>query len=71
MKRTPVNSSNIAAIGYSKKRQILEIEFISGEVYQYLGVPENIHEGLMGASSRGHYLHYQIKGIYQFNKVGD
>lgn len=71
MKRTPVNSSTIAAIGYSKPRQILEVEFISGEVYQYLGVPESIYNGIMSASSRGHYLHYQVKGIYKFRKVGD
>ncbi len=37
--RQPVESSAIAKIGYSKRRHILEIEFVNGAVYRYLNVP--------------------------------
>ena len=37
MYRIPVSSSNLASVGY--EGGILEIEFKSGSVYQYSGVP--------------------------------
>jgi len=37
--RQPVESSAIAKVGYSKRRHILEIEFVNGTVYRYLDVP--------------------------------
>ena len=35
MERQYVSSSNIASIGYDPDNQVLEIEFLSGAVYQY------------------------------------
>lgn len=61
MERRSVNSSNIAAIGYDPERQILEVEFNSGSVYHYLGVPEHLHLGLMSADSHGRFLNQHIK----------
>jgi hypothetical protein len=37
--RMRVESSAIAAIGYSKRLHALEIEFRSGRIYRYLDVP--------------------------------
>jgi hypothetical protein len=37
------------SVGYESKSKILEIEFQSGEVYQYLGVPRTVHAGLLRA----------------------
>jgi len=39
MKRQPVESSNLASVGYDAARQILEIEFNHGGIYQYYDVP--------------------------------
>src|SRR5438034_11252741 len=36
--RQRVESTAIAAVGYSKRRHILEIKFINGPVYRYLDV---------------------------------
>jgi hypothetical protein len=69
MKRIPVNSTNLASVGYSKAQKILEVEFIDGSVYQYIDVPQAIYESLLGSSSRGHYLHVHVKGIYKFSQV--
>ena len=59
MNRIPVTSTNLMSVGY--EHGTLEIEFRSGSVYQYYGVPENIYRGLMGASSKGTYHHQHIK----------
>ena len=40
MERQYVSSSNIASIGYDPDNQVLEIEFLSGAVYQYYDVPQ-------------------------------
>ena len=41
--RHEVQSTAIAKIGYSKRRHILEIEFVNGAVYRYLAVPLTIY----------------------------
>lgn len=69
MERTPVSSSNIAAIGYDENSQSLEIEFTNGAVYQYSSVPPSEYEGIMGADSKGKYLHANIKNRYSFVKL--
>jgi len=69
MERTPVTSTNIRAIGYDSDRQTLEIEFNYGAVYQYAGVPQEEHEGMMNAGSKGQYLNSNIKGRYPFEKL--
>ena len=61
MERVPVDSSNIASVGYDVASSTLEIEFNSGAIYQYSGVPENEFTGLMSASSKGSYLNEHIK----------
>lgn len=70
MMRRPVSSSNIRSVGYDPTTRTLEIEFNSGAVYQYDGVPTTVHAGLMGASSHGSYFHQNIKGRYGDRKVG-
>jgi KTSC domain len=69
MERTPVNSSNIVAIGYDADSQTLEVEYTSGAVYQYSSVPAGEHEGFMNADSKGKYYHANIKNRYQFVKL--
>lgn len=69
MERTPVSSSNIAAIGYEPERGVLEVEFINGAVYSYSGVPLGEYEGLMSSDSKGKYLHANIKGRYPYSKL--
>lgn len=69
MPRQPVRSSNIASIGYESSTHTLEVEFLSGAVYQYYGVPRAIHEGLMNASSHGSFLAAHVKGRYQYKEL--
>ena len=69
MDRIPVASSNISSVGYDPTSSILEVEFNSGSIYQYLNVPQTEYEGLMNAGSKGRYLNRNIKGCYEDIKV--
>lgn len=69
MERTQVNSSSIRAIGYDSDGQTLEVEFNYGAVYQYSGVPQGEHEGMMNADSKGKYFNANIKNRYPFVKL--
>lgn len=70
MERQYVSSSNIASIGYDQDNMVLEIEFLSGAIYQYYDVPQSIYEGLMAADSHGKYLAAYIKkGGYRYAQV--
>ena len=57
-------------MGYVARRQILEIEFQSGAVYQYLDVPQKVHEELIGAKSKGQYFNREIRDDYEFVREG-
>lgn len=69
MTRQFVRSSNITSIGYDETSLTLEIEFHTGGVYQYYGVPKHLYEALMRASSHGTFFLQQIKGRYSDRKV--
>ena len=69
MERQSVSSSNINSVGYDSESHTLEIEFHSGDVYQYFDVPQSTHDELMRASSHGSYLHRYIKDQYRWMKI--
>ena len=70
MERTPVQSSNVASVGYDHGSSTLEVEFLNGAMYQYFGVPESIFDGLMNASSKGSFLdQYVKKAGYAYTRV--
>jgi len=69
MDRTPVRSSNIRSVGYAPETKTLEVEFHSGGVYQYSGVPVTTYQGFIRAASKGSYFHDHIKGRYPDRQV--
>jgi hypothetical protein len=69
MERTQVTSSNILSVGYEADQGILEIEFTSGAVYQYSGVPAWAFEGIMAADSKGKYFNANVKNSYPYIKL--
>lgn len=68
IKRIPVVSSNIAAVGYDKEENILEIEFHHGAIYRYIDVPEKVYIELINSSAKASYFMNEIKGKYSYNK---
>ncbi len=69
MNRQPVNSSTISSVGYDAATATLEVEFQTGQVYQYFDVPEHVYQELTNASSPGAYLASNIKGVYRFART--
>ena len=67
--RQPVQSSAIAKIGYSKRRHILEIEFVNGAIYRYLDVPSAVYRDLISAESKARFYDSNIKGHYRSVRV--
>ncbi|MFJ1937951.1 KTSC domain-containing protein [Kitasatospora sp. NPDC088160] len=66
----PVQSSNLAAVGYEPSEGVLEVHFKNGTAYQYLDVPALVHQGLMLASSKGGYLDRFVKKAgYRYERV--
>src|SRR5437867_3887706 len=63
--RQRVESTAIAKVGYSKRRHILEIEFVNGAVYRYLDVPPAIYRGFMSAGSKAQFYDFNVKGHYR------
>jgi hypothetical protein len=69
MKRTAVDSSMMASVGYDRARKTLEIEFQTGDVYEYLDVPHDVFRALLDATSKGRFFHAEIDGVYGFMQV--
>lgn len=69
MNRLPVDSSNIAEVGYDEQFATLELMFRDGRVYQYFDVPKSVHEDLMGAASIGKYFQSCIRGVFRYARV--
>ncbi|QHG18003.1 KTSC domain-containing protein [Nostoc sp. ATCC 53789] len=65
----PVSSSMAIALGYDRDEQILQVEFQSGSVYQYLGVDEDTWEDLHASDSVGSFFNQEIKGRYDCDRL--
>ena len=68
MERVAVQSSEIAIVGYDSKTKRLEIAFRNGGVYEYSGVPVEVHRNLLKATSHGAYFNENIKDRYSCSK---
>ncbi|MCG2694462.1 KTSC domain-containing protein [Candidatus Parcubacteria bacterium] len=69
MERTSVNSSNIRSVGYDLKSAVLEVEFTSGDIYQYFDFPEHLHQQFLKAPSYGQFLNDNIRYNYRYKKI--
>ncbi|MRG48939.1 KTSC domain-containing protein [Chitinophaga sp. SYP-B3965] len=62
-------STVIKKFAYNSKKERLYVTFLSGKVYAYLNVPENVYEEMKEAFSKGKFLNENIKGKYAFKAV--
>jgi hypothetical protein len=67
MHRVPVDSSSIDSIGYEKN--ILEVGFRNGGVYQYFDVPEETLIMLLQADSKGRFFNQNVRGRYASKRL--
>jgi len=70
MERKTVSSSSIRSIGYEVPSSTLEVEFDSGDVYQYFSVPQRVYLNLVSASSHEEFLSNYIRHSYRYQRVG-
>jgi len=69
---TPVESSNIAAIGFEPTgddKGTLTVQFRNGTSYAYGDVPTAKHTELMEAESVGRHFNANIRGEYEVKKI--
>jgi hypothetical protein len=70
MDREPVDSTSIGSVAYDPESLTLELEFLSGGVYEYFGVPHHVHDDLMAAESIGAFVSAHIvHGRYPYRRV--
>jgi hypothetical protein len=69
VRRRSVASSAIASVGYDPVSRTLELEYVGGGVYRYLGVPPRAYELLLRADSRGAYVNRRIKPYHRCRRV--
>ena len=69
MNSTAVASATLATIAYDDARMMLQVEFRSGAVYQYFGVPPTVHQALLAAPSKGSYFNQSIRGQFPFVRL--
>jgi hypothetical protein len=62
-------SSVIAGMSYNVPSATLRVTFVSGRVYEYRNVPEEVYREMKKAGSKGEFLNLRIKGHYAFKKI--
>jgi hypothetical protein len=66
MHRQTVSSSAISSVGYDERSAVLEVEFSSGVVYDYLQVPKKVYRDLLKAPSKGSFVSRRVRDRYEF-----
>jgi hypothetical protein len=54
---------------YDQETATLRVIFVSGLVYDYKNVPEEVYQAMKTSGSKGTYLNKHIKGHYAYEKV--
>ena len=70
MDPVPVDSTLLLWVAYSLPEQRLRLKFRSGEIYDYLQVPETIYQALVGAESKGRYFNHHIRDAFATQRLG-
>jgi hypothetical protein len=69
MNMKAVESTTLAAIGYDRASEVLQLEFRTHAVYRYRGVPGSVYEALAAACSKGTYFNRTIRGRFPHSLI--
>ena len=69
LERQPVKSRILRSVGYDDSTKILEIEFHTGLVYQYLAVPSKVYADLMQSREVGKYFSEKVRTRFRTKQV--
>ena len=70
-KLTSVTSSIISAVGYDSLTEELFVLFHSGDLYRYWGVPQDVYNGLLNATSVGRYFSAYVRDQHSYEIIED
>ena len=59
----------ILGVPYDEQAHDLEVIFRTGEKYCYKNVPPSEYDGLINAESQGQYMHKNILGRYEYERL--
>ena len=73
MKKTQIVDEDklIAAIGYDKAEQEMDVEFTNGITYRYFNIPNKVYKELMKAPCLHRYMNLNIKSVYPYKSLGN
>lgn len=69
MKKSPVESSAIKAVGYDETKKELHVDFHGTGTYIYDNVQPATHRAMMEADSIGKFVHNYVKGYHPHRKA--
>ncbi|MCK9578981.1 MAG: KTSC domain-containing protein [Methanoregula sp.] len=69
VERQSVKSRILRTVGYDDSKKILEIEFTSGLVYQFIGVPPKVYADLMHSDEIGKFFSEKVRPKFQTKQV--
>ena len=62
-----VESTTLATVAYDQVQELLQLEFCSRAIYQYVGVPAAVYAALLSAPSKGRYFNRFIRGRFPYS----
>jgi len=65
----PVESSNLAAVGYHAGRKWFDIAFKTGDVWRYQNVPPEVVLAFLAAPSKGTFFNRSLRGQFPRDKM--
>jgi KTSC domain len=69
MERKPINTSMFTGVAYDPKTQVLEVEFPSGQVYQYAKVTPEMYKAFTEHEKPSFFFRNAIMGRHEYTKV--
>lgn len=67
--RVLLDSAALTSVSFSAERNVLEVEFRNGLVYEYLGVSSSLFEQLLAAPSKGAFVARVIRNRFHGRRI--
>jgi hypothetical protein len=71
MERSPVDSRSLRSVGYDPSTSELEIEFHTGRIYRFSGVPAGVYAWLLRSPAKGGWFNRMIRDRYPYREVDE
>ena len=71
MTRTKVTAASLKSIGYDPDSELLELEFTTGDIFDYQKVKPYLYLGLMNSNAKDVYFDKYIRDNHEVEKIKD